>query len=115
VSPIALRKNIAILSENKRMVTEIETEKFGSILYIEIGATSVGSIHQTYVADFPMHKADEKGYFEFGGSCIVLLFEKNRIVFDEDLVKNTESGFETLGRLGQSLGRGGHPLKPMDS
>jgi len=105
VSPIALKKNVTILSENKRMITEIETEKFGSILYVEIGATSVGSIQQTYVPDFPMHKGDEKGYFEFGGSCIVLLFEKNRIVFDEDLVKNTENGFETLGRLGQSLGR----------
>ncbi|MGB7978169.1 MAG: archaetidylserine decarboxylase [Chlamydiales bacterium] len=105
VNPIALRKRISILAENKRMITEVEAGLFGTLLYIEIGATNVGSIRQTYVAGQPVQKGDEKGYFEFGGSCIVLLFEKGRICFDEDLVRNTEAGFETLGRFGQSLGR----------
>jgi phosphatidylserine decarboxylase len=105
VHPMALRKITSILSENKRMVTEIETERFGTILYVEIGATNVGSMHQTYLHDEPVKKGDEKGYFEFGGSCIVLLFEKNRVVFDEDLVQNTKAGFETRANFGESLGR----------
>lgn len=104
VNPIALRKRISILAENKRMVTEIETERFGTILYVEIGATAVGSIRQTYTPNQPVQKGDEKGYFEFGGSCIVLLFEKGKIVFDSDLVKNTEQGFETRINYGLSLG-----------
>ncbi|HSX11731.1 MAG TPA: archaetidylserine decarboxylase [Chlamydiales bacterium] len=103
VNPMALRKRIAILSENKRMVTEIETERFGTILYVEIGATSVGSIHQTYTPGV-VKKGEEKGYFEFGGSCIVLLFEKGRIVFDADLVANSKKGLETRANFGESLG-----------
>lgn len=108
VNPIALRKNIAILSENKRVVTEIESDHFGTILYVEIGATFVGSIHQTYEPNNRIRKGDEKGYFEFGGSCIVLLFEKGRIAFDSDLISNTENGLETRANFGQSLGRASH-------
>lgn len=104
VNPMALKRRIAILSENKRMITEIDTERFGTILYVEIGATSVGSIHQTFPAERPIKKGDEKGYFEFGGSCLVLLFEKNKVVFDADLVANTAKGFETKANFGQSLG-----------
>jgi phosphatidylserine decarboxylase len=103
VNPMALRKRIAILCENKRAVTEFETEHFGTILYVEIGATSVGSIHQTYQPDAPVEKGDEKGYFEFGGSCLVLLFEKGRVQFDADLIQNSQAGFETRSNFGTSL------------
>lgn len=105
VNPIALRKNISILSQNKRVITEIETERFGTLLYIEIGATCVGSIHQTFTPNQPIRKGDEKGYFEFGGSCIVLLFEKDRIEFDPDLVANSRHGLETRANFGESLGK----------
>lgn len=104
VNPIAIRKRVAILSENKRMVTEIDTKSFGTILYVEIGATSVGSIRQTYPPNASVCKGQEKGYFEFGGSCIVLLFEKGRIAFDSDLIENTKKGFETLCHFGESMG-----------
>lgn len=105
VNPIALRKRLSILSENKRMITELETEKFGTILYVEIGATCVGSIHQTYVPDQKVKKGDEKGYFDFGGSCLALLFERGRITFDSDLIANSEKGLETRANFGESLGR----------
>lgn len=103
VNPMALRKRIGILAENKRMITEIETERFGTILFVEIGATSVGSIHQTFTPG-PVKKGAEKGYFEFGGSCIVLLFEQGRITFDADLVANTKKGLETKANFGESIG-----------
>jgi phosphatidylserine decarboxylase len=104
VNPIALKRNLEILAENKRMITEIETERFGTILYVEIGATSVGTIKQTYTPDTKVFKGQEKGYFEFGGSCIVLLFEKGRIRFDADLIENTRQGLETKANFGESLG-----------
>ncbi|HSX27107.1 MAG TPA: phosphatidylserine decarboxylase [Chlamydiales bacterium] len=104
VNPIALQKRISIFWENKRMITEIDSEEYGTILYIEIGATSVGSIHQTYTPDRAVQKGEEKGYFEFGASCIVLLFEKNRVQFDADLIENTKNGFETRANFGESLG-----------
>lgn len=105
VNPIALRKRLSILAENKRMITEIDTEAFGTMLYIEIGATNVGSIRQTFTPQKKAKKGDEKGYFEFGGSCIVLLFEKGRIEFDADLIRNTEQGLETRANYGGSLGK----------
>lgn len=105
VNPIALCKRPSILTENKRMVTEFMTEQFGQILYVEIGATAVGTIQQTFTPQKKVFKGAEKGYFEFGGSCIVLLFEKGRIVFDADLVRNTEQGLETRLNYGFSLGR----------
>ncbi len=103
VNPMALRKRLSILSENKRMITEIETKNFGIILYVEIGATAVGTIRQTYLPEKPIQKGDEKGYFEFGGSCIVLLFEKGAIEFDADLLKNSGQGIETRANYGDSL------------
>lgn len=105
VNPMALRKRLSILSQNKRMITEFETKNFGTILYIEIGATAVGSIHQTYESDKPVQKGQEKGYFDFGGSCLVLLFEKGRIAFDADLISHTKRGFETRANFGESLAR----------
>ncbi len=104
VNPIALQRNIAILSENKRVITHLDTPHFGTILYIEIGATHVGSIHQTYRADHPCMKGDEKGYFSFGGSCIIMLFEPNTITFDKDLIEPSAEKIEVRGLMGQSLG-----------
>lgn len=110
VSPIALKKKIEILTENKRMITHLKTTHFGTVLYIEIGATNVGSIVQTYEPNKHYAKGDEKGYFEFGGSCIILLFAPGRIHLDQDLLENTRQGFETLGKLGQTLGRALAPM-----
>lgn len=104
VSPIALKRRLAILSENKRMITEITSDVFGTILYVEIGATAVGTIVQTFDPTKPVHKGQEKGFFQFGGSCIVLLFEENRIALDADLIGNTGRGYETFAKFGDSLG-----------
>lgn len=105
VNPVALKKRLSILWENKRVVTELETELFGTILYVEVGATCVGTIHQTYKPETRVKKGDEKGYFSFGGSCLVLLFEKGRILFDSDLIANSSEGIETKALFGTSLGR----------
>ena len=105
VNPLALRKRLAILWENKRMVTEIDGGEFGTLLFIEVGATCVGTIHQTYPSETSVGKGGEKGYFYFGGSCLVLLFEPGKIQFDQDLVENTAKGLETKALFGQSLGR----------
>ena len=105
VNPIALAQNIDILTENKRMITPLKTQQFGTVLYIEVGATYVGSIHQTFTAGKHYAKGDEKGYFSFGGSCILILFEPFRIQFDQDLISASHQGLETLAHLGEPMGR----------
>lgn len=104
VNPLALKRHSEILCENKRMITELKTDSFGTILYIEVGATYVGTIHQTYVPGRPYAKGEEKGYFSFGGSSLILLFEPNTVLFDEDLLTNSNQKIEVRGLLGESMG-----------
>jgi len=105
VNPIAIKDNPWIYLKNRRVVTVLETKNFGTVAYLEIGATSCGSIHQTYEAGKECWKGDEKGYFEFGGSALILLFEKGKIEFDEDLVEATKKGLEIRCLIGESLGK----------
>jgi phosphatidylserine decarboxylase len=69
----------------------------------EVGATMVGSIVQTYKGNSVI-KGKEKGYFEFGGSTVVLLFERNKICIDRDLLINTANGYETAVKMGERIG-----------
>lgn len=104
VSPIALRRRIEILAENKRVLTRLASERFGEILILEIGATNVGSIVQTAESGKPIAKGDEKGYFAFGGSMTMLLFEPGRVQLDADLLKQSAHGHELYARMGERLG-----------
>lgn len=104
VNPIAWKKNIEIFWTNKRVLQEFFSENFGHILYLEIGATCVGSIHQTSFPGQIVKKGDELGYFSFGGSCVILLFEKGKIQFDSDLIQNSINAIETKVNFGDSLG-----------
>jgi phosphatidylserine decarboxylase len=101
VNPKALMKAPSILWENKRMLTICNTTHFGKVLYLEIGATNVGSIHQTFSPHKAVKKGEEKGYFSFGGSMLILLFQKNTISFAPDLFDQTE--LEVYCQLGQPL------------
>jgi phosphatidylserine decarboxylase len=104
VSPVALRRNLAYLWENKRMVTIIESPQFGRVAVCEIGATMVGSIAQTYVEGRAVAKGDEKGLFKFGGSCVVTIFQRGRIKFDADFLEHSAQQCEVYAKMGESLG-----------
>jgi phosphatidylserine decarboxylase len=110
VHPIALRRRIEYLVQNKRMITLVETDAFGTMASIEVGATNVGSIIQTFPEDFRVKKGEEKGLFKFGGSCVITLFEKGRIMFDADLVLQSGRCIETFAKMGDRMG-GGKRLK----
>lgn len=104
VNPIALKYNLSILAENKRVITELKTERFGTILFIEVGATNVGTVVQTYKPNQKVQKGEEKGYFAFGGSTILLLFEPGSVSFDQDLVDASSQHLEVRALMGQRLG-----------
>jgi phosphatidylserine decarboxylase len=104
VSPIALRRRPTILWENKRLVTVLETETLGRVLLLEIGATCVGAVTQTYAAGTSVKKGDEKGYFSFGGSSTITLFEPGKVRFSEDLLHHSVEGRELYARMGQPAG-----------
>lgn len=104
VSPIALRRNVSYLVENKRMVTCIESPVFGKVAMIEVGATMVGTIAQLYVEDRPVAKGEEKGWFKFGGSCVITVFQRGRIRFDDDLVEQSARHIECYAKMGERMG-----------
>lgn len=104
VNPFALRKMAEIFCLNKREYTILSNPLFGDVVMAEVGATMVGSIVQTYVGS-NVKKGEEKGYFKFGGSTIVLLFEKSKIQIDEDLLIHTAKGYETTVRMGERIGK----------
>ncbi|MEW6305315.1 MAG: archaetidylserine decarboxylase [Verrucomicrobiota bacterium] len=104
VSPIALRRNIAYLWQNRRVITPLATERFGTVLLLEIGATNVGSMVQTFTPGKPAAKGGEKGYFKFGGSSTITLFEPGRVKLAEDLIENTKQARELYARVGDRMG-----------
>ncbi len=105
VSPIALRRNIHIFTENKRAYCEIVSEQFGRVVMFEIGATCVGSFAYTFHAGSRVAKGEEKGYFKFGGSSTITLFEKGRIELDPDLCEQSARRTELYARMGDRMGR----------
>lgn len=100
VSPIALRSRASIHWENKREITVLRTPALGDVLLLEVGATCVGSIVQTYTPGAAVEKGAEKGYFRFGGSCFITIFEPGKIQFSEDLIKHSQAGREVYARMG---------------
>ncbi len=107
VSPIALRRRASIHWENKREITLLRTPSLGDVLLLEVGATCVGSIVQTYAAGTPVEKGAEKGYFRFGGSCFITIFEPGKIQFTSDLLEHSREGREVYARMGDVAA---HPL-----
>jgi phosphatidylserine decarboxylase len=102
--PYSLQRLTPFFSENRRVLTSFESDHFSSMLIVEIGALTVGSIIQAYSPGTRVAKGDHKGYFDLG-STVVLLFRKGTIKFDPDLLANTERDIETYVRYGDSLGR----------
>ncbi|MDR0418036.1 MAG: archaetidylserine decarboxylase [Puniceicoccales bacterium] len=104
VNPIATKKRIAIFFENKRIISVLQTEDVDQFLMVEVGATCVGSITQTAEVGRLYFKGEEKGYFSFGGSTVITIFQKNKISFAEDLRENSENGIEMFALMGDDMG-----------
>ena len=104
VSPLALRRTLSILWENRRSITEVESDVFGKVIVMEVGATCVGGIHQTFQSGARIEKGDEKGYFSFGGSCVTTVFKQGAIRFDDDLLEQAGAGREVYAKMGERCG-----------
>jgi phosphatidylserine decarboxylase len=51
-----------------------------------------------------VQKGGEKGYFRFGGSCVVTVFQRGRVRFADDLLKHSAEGREVYARMGDVAG-----------
>ncbi len=103
VNPIALKAKSDIFSTNIREVTIIETENFGKLAYVEVGATMVGRMVQS--TDLvTCIRGQEKGYFLFGGSTVIVIGEKGKWKPSADIIANTNNKMETYLHLGTEVG-----------
>lgn len=105
VNPIALARYPDGFCRNTRAVTMVTTRHFGEIAYVEVGATTVGTIVQTYRPGSHVARGEEKGYFRYGGSTLVLLFEPGRVEFDPDLLADSAAGLEVQVKAGSGIAR----------
>lgn len=103
VNPIALKARPTIFMANERRVSILETENFGKLAFIEVGAVCVGKIVQSFDESKAFKKGDEKGYFLFGGSTVVVIGQKGRWAPSSDIVENTRKGIETYIQLGDEV------------
>lgn len=102
VNPVA-NDVYPVYVQNSRQYSLLKSENFGTVLMMEVGALLVGKIvnhHQ----EAQVVRGQEKGYFQFGGSTVILLFEKGRITVDEDILKNSRDGVETVVQMGEKIG-----------
>jgi len=105
VSPMAVRlKDIDVFTENKRVVVPIHSIIHGTVMYIAVGATNVGSLNLTAASGSDVKRGDELGYFAFGGSTVILLFEPGKVVWDADLLANSARPLESFIRMGTAIG-----------
>ncbi|TKX20593.1 phosphatidylserine decarboxylase proenzyme-2 [Elsinoe australis] len=104
VNPMAIRSALDVYGENIRVVVPIDSVKHGRVMVICVGAMMVGSTVITRKAGDKVQRAEELGYFKFGGSTILLLFEPGQMEYDQDLVDNSNGALETLIRVGMSIG-----------
>jgi phosphatidylserine decarboxylase len=103
VNPLALKHRQDIFCINERAVSILETENFGKIAYIEVGAMCVGMIVQSHSPEVPFKRGDEKGYFLFGASTIIVMGESGKWRPDPDLVDQSMKGVETFIKLGEKI------------
>lgn len=102
VQPAALQKR-RVFTENCREYTVLDTDNFGTAVQVEVGAMMVGRIVND-VKSGRFERGEEKGRFEFGGSTVILLLEKDRACIDDEFFVNTENDCETVVKCGEKIG-----------
>jgi len=91
---------------NSREYTVIESSLFGTIIQMEVGALLVGKIRNNQELQIA-EKGSEKGFFEYGGSTVIVLFEKDcislRNEFDAVIDTKKELPVKAGGLLGECM------------
>lgn len=103
VRPIAL-ESIPVFIENAREYTILHTKHFGDVVQIEVGALFVGKIKNQH-QEYSFQRGEEKGMFLFGGSTIILLFQKDAVWLPKEYFEKTEKGYEISVKMGEKIGR----------
>ena len=102
VNPIA-NDYYPIYKENTREYCLIHSQEFGDMVMMEVGALLVGKI-VNHKGRRCIKRGQEKGYFQYGGSTVVVLLGKDAAVLDQDILDNSAEGIETIVKYGEKIG-----------
>jgi phosphatidylserine decarboxylase len=89
VRPVALEQ-FPVFVQNAREYAVIDTDSFGTAVQMEVGAMLVGRIVNENTSPCDVKRGEEKGHFEYGGSTIILLIQKDSAVIDGSFLTTTE-------------------------
>ena len=92
-----------IYKENTREYSLLRSRHFGTVLMMEVGALMVGKI-ENHSESSSVKRGQERGNFAFGGSTIILMIQKDKVLPDQDILKNSRRGIETRVHLGEKTG-----------
>jgi len=92
-----------VFCRNTREYTVMQTENFGKVIQMEVGALFVGKI-SNHGKNHTIIRGEEKGMFQFGGSTIILLFQKDTVKIETAIYENTSQNKETIVRMGNKVG-----------
>ena len=101
VNPIA--GSLGVYRRNARRYTVLHTAHFGDVVQMEVGALLVGKICNHSEAAGSVAKLQEKGYFEYGGSTVILLLKKDAVTVDSDILEYSAKGIETKVKIGERI------------
>ena len=102
VNPIA-NEHFPVYKENAREFTVLHTDAFGDAAVMEVGALLVGKI-VNHPGGTAVRRGQEKGYFRFGGSTVVVLLQAGAAEIDPDILENSQTETETVVRMGEKIG-----------
>jgi len=102
VNPIA-NDYYPIYKENAREYCVVKTKEFGNMLVMEVGALLVGKI-VNHAVQPQVRRGQEKGYFRFGGSTVVMVLQPGTAQIDADILANSREGYETVVKYGEAIG-----------
>lgn len=95
--------SVPVFVENSREYVKLESDILGTLVQMEVGALLVGKIHN-HPAGLKVMRGQEKGYFEFGGSTIIVLLEKERVKIKKEIMEHSRRMEETEVRMGEKIG-----------
>lgn len=101
VQPISDKYKVYI--RNSRNVSVLNTDNFGKILQIEVGAMLVGKINNKNAKEFL--RFDEKGFFDYGGSTIIQVIKNNNVKIDDKILKMSNEDIEVKVKIGDVIGK----------
>jgi phosphatidylserine decarboxylase len=105
VNILALKNKGDIFINNERRITILETENFGKLAYIEVGAMCVGKIIQEDPECINFKKGQLKGHFGFGASTVIVLGEPGKWIPSADILEYSAQNIESYIRLGDQVGQ----------